>query len=1176
MLGEYTSRNGEKCIGNGIPPVGRGKSRVKNSTVNHNASQGECPSDQTAFSIMCWNIDGLHSKIRDDECIGYIGKFDIAALVETFVEGSYNVTLSFPDHDTYLCSAVKLSHQGRRSGGVMLLVKKCLAKFVEKIDTIFDQLIVLKLSKTLFKGTYDVMLIAAYVPPQGSKYYATAETNCHLETLDNCILYLMETYKDFHLMLIGDMNARTARFQVSLEEDSLLPFTDPLSPNSFLCNSRKSQDPVINDFGHTLLDLCLCFDLHIHNGEVVGDEEGRYTYISEHGNSVIDYCITSLDFVDRVRSVSVAQRIESTHMPIETVLSLEQSMLPDEQSFAFDKYVWQPDKADEFARQIFSDDSVRAIRDACNMTDVDVNRAVEIFCKCLLDAGSCMKKTIRSKPRSQRSQWFDRQCVDSKEDTCKALRKYRSTKSDRDKQEYLSQRKTYKSLLKDKESAFKAERVQKLQENLNDSVSFWKEMRHCKRTPTMHGNIPKDAWFTHFSDLLNFDVNTEDAAEYLDLPVDVPFDALLDSDISEGEVKIALRKLKCGKAAGPDQIINEFLKYAEPLILPFLVRMFNKVFSSGIYPEEWTKSIIIPLHKKGDRDNPDNYRGISLLSCVSKVFTSVLNARLMRWAETNSVITDAQAGFRRKHSTIDHIFALYACIEKQFARNAKLYVAFVDFYKAFDVICHSTLWMVLSRTGVQGRMLAVLRGMYNSIKSCVRCTGSELTDYFECLQGLKQGCLCSPILFSYFINELANDIIRGGRNGIQLLPNQVELFLMLFADDLALMSSTVIGLQNQLNLLYEASRRLGLKVNTDKTKIVVFRKGGYLGAREKWYLGDRKLEVVGKYKYLGLNFSTMLSFNIATGEFVARAKKGVVEIVRALKAYGCFSCEVFFKLFDAQIAPSLLYASELWGFKENKQIEKVHLYACKLFVNLPVRTPNDMVYGELGRYPLAISSAARCIQYWFRLLKQEDTRYSKMAYLSLLGMHDRGKTNWVSHVKSLLCDCGFGLVWLFGGVSDEKQFLREFKDRLRSNFSLRWLTHLQDSPRYEMYHAFKDVVGRELYLDTIKVTIYRTALARFRLGVSPFNAHRHRYSLSVDSRMCPFCPEQIEDEVHVVFECSSYTDIRRRYIPQLNDDVNKHDLILSTLKCNTEGEMISLAKFLYLAWQIRLNQMNQQ
>ena len=128
-------------------------------------------------------------------------------------------------------------------------------------------------------------------------------------------------------------------------------------------------------------------------------------------------------------------------------------------------------------------------------------------------------------------------------------------------------------------------------------------------------------------------------------------------------------------------------------------------------------------------------------------------------------------------------------------------MAFVDFYKVFNTVSHTMMWLVLLITGIQGKMLTMLRAMYASSKACVRCSGSELSDYFECLQGLKQGCLCSPIFFTYFIIELANDITRGGIHGIQFMPNQIELFLMLFADDLALLLSTVTGLQNHLNLV---------------------------------------------------------------------------------------------------------------------------------------------------------------------------------------------------------------------------------------------------------------------------------------------------------------------------------------------------------------------------------------
>ena len=115
--------------------------------------------------------------------------------------------------------------------------------------------------------------------------------------------------------------------------------------------------------------------------------------------------------------------------------------------------------------------------------------------------------------------------------------------------------------------------------------------------------------------------------------------------------------------------------------------------------------------------------------------------------------------------------------------------------------------------------------------------------------------------------------------------------------------------------------------------------------------------------------------------------------------------------------------------------------------------------------------------------------------------------------------CDYGFVWLFGGVGDEKSFLGDFRERLRRNFTPDWFSHLSQSSYFEMYHCFKSVIGREEHLDLIKVDIYRTALARFRLGVFPFNAHRLRYSFTEVNRACPFCPYKVEDEVHIILEC---------------------------------------------------------
>ena len=114
-------------------------------------------------------------------------------------------------------------------------------------------------------------------------------------------------------------------------------------------------------------------------------------------------------------------------------------------------------------------------------------------------------------------------------------------------------------------------------------------------------------------------------------------------------------------------------------------------------------------------------------SVVSKVYTHIINSRLTAWAESNFVLTDAQAGFRKGQSTIDHIFTSHAAIEKQFANNSKLYVEFLDFKKAYDTVNRNILWSVLFHSGIQGKMHRNLKVMYSSIQACVMSKG-EVSD----------------------------------------------------------------------------------------------------------------------------------------------------------------------------------------------------------------------------------------------------------------------------------------------------------------------------------------------------------------------------------------------------------------------------------------------------------------
>ena len=141
------------------------------------------------------------------------------------------------------------------------------------------------------------------------------------------------------------------------------------------------------------------------------------------------------------------------------------------------------------------------------------------------------------------------------------------------------------------------------------------------------------------------------------------------------------------------------------------MKCFNALFEKGIFPTKWTESIVLPLFKKGDVNNPNNYRGISLYDTSRKVYSTVIKLRLQEWVGVNNITGEHQAGFKKNYSTIDHMFTLLALVQKQFSLNCKLYVTFIDFEKASDSVNRKLLWPVLLKNKIKGKLYRCINSM---------------------------------------------------------------------------------------------------------------------------------------------------------------------------------------------------------------------------------------------------------------------------------------------------------------------------------------------------------------------------------------------------------------------------------------------------------------------------------
>ena len=344
------------------------------------------------------------------------------------------------------------------------------------------------------------------------------------------------------------------------------------------------------------------------------------------------------------------------------------------------------------------------------------------------------------------------------------------------------------------------------------------------------------------------------------------------------------------------------------MTLPYIKALFNDILSSGTFPSIWCESLITPIHKKGSYSDPNNYRAVSVANSLSKVFMKILSTRLTIWANVNGAIDESQAGFRAGYNTTDNMFNLNAVIQKYTSkRHGRLYVFFIDFFKAFDSCKHQQLWCSLVRKGIKedSLLLAVLKSMYSQLSSCVKLPDG-LTEYFDCNIGTKQGCVSSTIIFALYINDLVTHLKRHCGSGI-FISNQVEeIQALMFADDIATVAETAWKLQTQINRIYEFCESTGMQLNLDKSKIMVFRNGGPLRHYESWFYNERPIEVVPFYRYLCSFFTPKLCWTKTKDTLAKQAKKVMGTIFRYQKYFGYFIHTEAFKRFDTVVKPILM------------------------------------------------------------------------------------------------------------------------------------------------------------------------------------------------------------------------------------------------------------------------------
>ena len=330
---------------------------------------------------------------------------------------------------------------------------------------------------------------------------------------------------------------------------------------------------------------------------------------------------------------------------------------------------------------------------------------------------------------NKRIEWFDTNCRLAKKRYKKSLKRYKKEGSNANRLQYMTDRKDYRVTCKNaKQNYLHLTQTQIC--NAKDSKTFWKIINQYRKktNSALPIAISNAQWVEHFRTLFN---SSQDIIGTNIVVNERPDVAALTKLFEFEEISHEIKLLKTGKSPGNDDILNEFLLAAPPNMIEHLTKFFNIILDQESIPYEWRDAIVVPIHKKGAVELPGNYRGISLLSSVYKLFTGIIQKRLNKWLIDNRLLPEEQAGFHSGYSTTDHIFVLDSLIQKQLAvKRGKLYVFFVDFSKAFDMVNRDKLYESLGKIGAGKKFINLIKILFHKSSAKVR-TSKGFSESFE-------------------------------------------------------------------------------------------------------------------------------------------------------------------------------------------------------------------------------------------------------------------------------------------------------------------------------------------------------------------------------------------------------------------------------------------------------------
>ncbi|CAH1249728.1 Hypp8672 [Branchiostoma lanceolatum] len=460
-------------------------------------------------------------------------------------------------------------------------------------------------------------------------------------------------------------------------------------------------------------------------------------------------------------------------------------------------------------------------------------------------------------------------------------------------------------------------------------------------------------WSEHFQTLFSVNRTVDNSA--LQRIHQQPLKEELDLLPSLEEVIKAVDQQKSGKAAGVDGIPPEVWKHGGVALHSKLHELLVHCWEQGKLPQDLRDAVIITLYKnKGEKADCSNYRGITLLSIAGKILARVLLNRLVPAVAVHH-LPESQCGFRANRGTTDMVFVLRQLQEKCREQNKGLYITFVDLSKAFDTVSRKGLWEILERLGCPPKFLNMVIQLHEQQRGQVR-SSNDLSEHFPVSNGVKQGCVLAPTLFTIFFSMMLQQATEdlGDEDGIyiryrtdgslfnlrrlQAHTKTLEQLIreLLFADDAALVAHTEPAMQRVTSCFAEAAKLFGLEVSLKKTEVL------HQPAPQEAYrtpyitIGETELKAVQQFTYLGSTISSDARIDKEVDNRLAKANSAFGRLYRRVWSSKHLKKGTKVSVYRAVVLTTLLYGSESWvTYRQHlRLLERFHQRCLRSILNI--------------------------------------------------------------------------------------------------------------------------------------------------------------------------------------------------------------------------------------------------